>query len=134
MTVMRNYLSSVTVDEQLAAGNDRRLSRIADYLRLYPQNPSAFVFLNLPDLPDLTVVQQSLVFDVEDYTEAELLEMYAVGLTIIDNEDYEDAYGALSENLEKLNNEGLKPIPILQPALESLKEIYKVAEEDNDEI
>lgn len=134
MSVMRNYLSSVTVDEQLAAGNDKRLSRIADYLRLYPQNPSAFVFLNLPDLPDLTVVQQSLVFDVEDYTEAELLEMYAVGLTIIDNEDYEDAYAALSENLEKLNNEGLKPIPILQPALESLKEIYKVAEEDNDEI
>lgn len=82
----------------------------------------------------MTVVQQSLVFDVEDYSEAELLEMYAVGLTIIDNEDYEDAYGALSENLEKLNNEGLKPIPILQPALESLKEIYKVAEEDNDEI
>ncbi len=133
MTVMRNYLSAMVVDEQLAVGNDARLSRIAEYLRLYPQNPSAFVFLNLPEDPDLTVVQQSLVFDVEDYSETELLEMYTVGLSIIDNDDFDDAYADLSTNLEKLNNDGLQPITVLQPALKSLRLIYQVEEAEHDD-
>ncbi|HCM8676836.1 TPA: hypothetical protein N4790_004560, partial [Shigella sonnei] len=133
MTVMRNYLSAMVVDEQLAVGNDARLTRIAEYLRLYPQNPSAFVFLNLPEDPDLTVVQQSLVFDVEDYSETELLEMYTVGLSIIDNDDFDDAYADLSTNLEKLNNDGLQPITVLQPALKSLRLIYQVEEAEHDD-
>jgi len=134
MTVMRNYLAASALDEQKGDNDYLRIGRIAAYLRVFPQNPSAFVFLNLPQEPDLQVVQQSFTFDEEEYPEDELLLMYSVGLSVIPADTYEDAYAALAGNLEKLNTDGYPTLPILEQGMAALKTIYghdNVTEEEN---
>lgn len=124
MTVLRNFLSASALDEQKGDNDYLRIGRVAAFLRVFPQNPSAFVFLNLPQSPDLTVVQQSLIFDDEDYTDDEYLTMYSVGLSIIESDTYEDAYAVLSDNLDKLNTDGFPTLSLLEAGMAALKTIY----------
>ncbi|ANZ50481.1 hypothetical protein STRATTON_56 [Erwinia phage vB_EamM_Stratton] len=134
MTVMRNYLAAAALEEQKGDNDYLRIGRIAAYLRTFPQNPSAFVFLNLPQEPDMLVVQQALSFADDEYSDDELLLMYAVGLSVIPFDDFDGAYGALAGNLEKINTDNYPPLPILEQGLVALKTIYgqdRAQEEEN---
>lgn len=132
MTVMRNYLSAAALDEQRGDTDYLRIGRVAAYLRAFPQNPSAFAFLNLPQEPDLLVVQQSFIFDEEDYTDEEYLVMYSVGLSIIPNDTFDDAYAALAGNLDKLNTDNFPTLPLLEAGMKALKIIYGHDNEQED--
>lgn len=124
LTVMENFLAAESLESQKRNSDDVRQERIVTYLRLFPENPSAFVFMNLPAEPDLTVVQQSLEFRVEDISEIDLLTMYAVGLSIIPHAEFDGAYGDLEKNLALLNVDNVPPGEILRKGLEALKVIY----------
>lgn len=124
MTVMRNFLSAAALDERKSDPDYARIGRIAAYLRAFPQNPSAFIFLNLPQEPDMLAIQQSLVFDEEDYTDEEYLVMYSVGLSVVANETFDSAYSALASNLDNLNTDNFPTLQLLEAGLKSLKEIY----------
>ncbi|QVW55165.1 hypothetical protein pEaSNUABM29_00121 [Erwinia phage pEa_SNUABM_29] len=133
MTVMQNFLSAAALEQQDAGNDYLRQGRIVAYLRAFPENPSAFVFLNLPPEPDLTVVQQSFDYDADDISEEDLLIMYSVGLSIIPNETYDDAYEALSRNFALLNSENLPANDLLRRAMGALKVIYGNDEEGEEE-
>lgn len=129
LTVMENFLAATSLDGQGEV--DVRTGRVANYLRTFPQNPSAWVFMNLPPLVDLTVLTQSLDFaDDNGLSAEETLVIYSVGLTIAICEDYDTAYTQLEKSLEMINNDDEDPRPILEQAIIGLKTIYGVAENE----
>lgn len=133
-----NALRNIWAAESAAAANEGdnnpRMARIIPYLRLYPVNPSSFVFMNLPDLVDLNTVVQSLDFSEENgVSDVDLLVMYCVGLAIIDADQYTVAYQKLEECLALINNEDLPEGPILKDAMVALKEIYGMEHTTDDQ-
>lgn len=134
LNVMRNFLAATSAEEANEGGINPRMSRIVPYLRIFPENPSSFVFLNLPDAVDETAVIQSLDFSEENGVgDIKLLAMYATGLAIIDNATYDEAYAALENKLALINTDDLPETPILQDAMAALKEIYAVEEPEDDQ-
>lgn len=128
LTVMENFLAAESLDEQSQGTDYERQARIVRYLRLFPENPSSYVFLNLPAVPDLTVVQQSLEFHVDDVSEEDLLTIYAVGLSIIPHPEFDAAYADLEKNFALLNVDNLPQAEALRKGLEALKVIYTTAD------
>ncbi|ANZ48619.1 hypothetical protein BIZ83_gp234 [Erwinia phage vB_EamM_ChrisDB] len=134
LNALRNIFAAQSAEDAEEGDNDPRMERIIPYLRQYPANPSAFVFMNLPTVVDLNAVVQSLDFSEENgISEIDLLVMYAVGLSIIGAADYQTAYGQLEENLALINNEDLPEGPILKDAMEGLKAVYAEELENHDE-
>ncbi|AWN08949.1 hypothetical protein MLDJOKPK_00125 [Salmonella phage SPAsTU] len=133
MTVMQNFLSASALEAQNAGNDYLRQGRVVAYLRAFPENPSAFVFLNLPPEPDLTVVQQSFDYAADDISEEDLLIMYSVGLSIIPNETFDEAYDDLAKNFALLNAENLPAGDLLRRAMGALKAIYGMDDEQEEE-
>jgi len=132
MTVMRNFLSAASLDAQ-AGDTDPRTARIAQYLRVFPQNPSAWTFMNLPPQVDLTTLVKSLDFEEDNgVAPDELLLVYSVGMSVAVADNFDAAYAQLERSLELINNEGISPLPILQHGVEALRTIYP-SETESDE-
>ncbi|QQO90541.1 hypothetical protein pEaSNUABM42_00057 [Erwinia phage pEa_SNUABM_42] len=133
MNVMRNFLAATSAEQQAEGTDNPRMQRVVQFLRVYPQNPSAYVFLNLSDTTDINSVVSALDFSDEGGVgESELLTIYAVGLSIIENETFDEAYAALEGMLELINSDEAPEEPILRDGLAGLKTIYGV-EEQTDE-
>lgn len=134
LNALRNIFAAQSAEDAKETETSPRMGRIVKYLRLYPANPSASVFMNLPALVDINAVVQSLDFSEDNgVSELELLVMYTVGLAIIDADHYDPAYEKLEECLALINNEDLPETPILKDALTGLKEIYDMGLEVDDE-
>jgi hypothetical protein len=124
MTVLQNFLAAITI-EKANLQTDERSPRIAAYLRYFPQNPSAWVFMNLPAQVDEKTLMQQFDFGEENgVNQAELLVIYAVGLCVAQCVDFDAAYTHLEKALESLNTDGFPATPILQEGLQALKTIY----------
>lgn len=136
ITVMRNFCAAMSAERSGESEFDARMARIVPYLRQYPQNPSSYVFMNLGPEIDVQALIKSLDFsDDNGVPELELLAIYAVGLSIINNDTYEDAYAALEGNLELINNENLPEGDVLKSCIAPLRAIYLLeaeAEQDNE--
>lgn len=130
MTVLQNFLSAITIEKNNLNVNER-MPRIASYLRYYPENPSAWVFMNLPaEIDEKVLIQQFDFSDDNGVSPNTLLEIYAVGLCIAQCSDFDSAYTHLEKALDALNTEGLSASPILQEGLQALKDIYGEKVED----
>jgi len=134
LTVMRNFLAASASEEAEEGLANPRMARIVPYLRIFPENPSSFVFLNLPDVIDENAVIQSLDFSEDNaVSDIQLLTIYTVGLAIIAADTFEEAYELLEDKLVLLNNDELPEGPILKDALAALREIYGTQEDEDDE-
>jgi hypothetical protein len=129
MTVLQNFLSAATIEKNNLNTNDR-MAHIAAYLRYYPQNPSAWVFMNLPPEVEEKVLIQQLDFGEDNGVSAlELLAIYSVGLCVAQCDDFDSAYTQLEKSFEALNTDGYPATPTLQEGLQALKTIYGVTVE-----
>lgn len=130
MTVLQNFLAAATIEKN-NLNTDDRMARIAAYLRYYPENPSAWVFMNLPAEIDQKVLIQQLDFGDENGVSAlQLLAIYSVGLSVAQCDDFDSAYTQLEKSFEALNTDGYPTSPTLQDGLQALKSIYGVAVEN----
>ena len=66
------------------------------------------------------------MFENTGVPEERLLEIYAVGMSIYNNDTFDGAYAALEQRLAIINNDALPAMPILKSAVESLRAIYEV--------
>lgn len=134
LTVMRNFLAATSAEQNAETENNPRMQRVVQYLRYFPQNPSSYVFLNLADTTDITSVVKALDFGEDTgLGEAELLTVYAVGLSIIQNDTFDKAYGALEEMLAQINSDEVPEEGILRDGLDALKAIYNTEVEEDEQ-
>lgn len=134
INVMRNFLAAGSAEAESATEINPRQQRVVQYLRVFPQNPSSYVFLNLADGTTPQDVIPSLDFSESNGVgEEELLAIYAVGLSIIDNDTFDTAYASLEEMLALINNDDVPEDPILKSGMEALKLIYALGVEGDDE-
>lgn len=133
LNALRNFMAAQSAEDASEGDINPRMTRIIPYLRLFPRNPSSYVFMNLPDLVDKNTIAQSLDFSEENgLSEVDLLVMYAVGLSIMDADTYDKAYVQLEENLALINNDDLPEGGILKEAMDALKAIYSVEQSDEE--
>lgn len=126
MNVIGNFLNARAITDQATAIDDAELQRLAKYILLYPENPSVWAFQNAARTTEPNVLATTLVFENTGVPEERLLEIYAVGMSIYNNDTFDGAYVALEQRLAIINNDALPAMPILKSAVESLRAIYEV--------
>lgn len=126
MNVIGNFLNARAITDQATAIDDAELQRLAKYILLYPENPSVWAFQNAARTTEPNVLATTLVFENTGVPEERLLEIYAVGMSIYNNDTFDGAYAALEQRLAIINNDALPAMPILKSAVESLRAIYEV--------
>ncbi|MGL5397260.1 MAG: hypothetical protein ACRDBQ_18585 [Shewanella sp.] len=133
LNVMRNYMTAEAEASSSATEVTQRQQRIVSYLRLFPENPSAFVFLNISSEADAESVAGALDFTVESRIgDADLLTIYTVGLAITFNEDFDTAYASLEKMLALINADEVPENLVLPRALTAIKAIYGSEIEDEE--
>lgn len=133
LNVMRNYMAASS--EESASGSEitPRQQRIVSYLRLFPENPSAFVFLNLSPEANAETIASALDFTVESKLgDASLLTIYTVGLAIVFNETFDAAYASLEDMLALINADEVPEDLVLPRALKAIRVIYGSEIEDEE--
>lgn len=126
MNVIGNMLNARALTDQATAIDDAELQRMAKYILVYPENPSVWAFQNAARTTEPNVLATTLIFENTGVPDARLLEIYAVGLAIYNNDTFDAAYESLEQRLAIINNDALPPMPILKSAVEALRTIYEV--------
>lgn len=134
LNALRNIFAAESAEDAKETEVNPRMAQIIPYLRLYPANPSATVFMNLPAIVDINAVVQNLDFSEDNgLGELELLVIYTVGLAIMNAKQYDEAYDKLEDCLALINTDDLPEGPILKDAMTGLREIYGMGLEVDDE-
>lgn len=126
MTVITNFLNARSLEDDATGVDDSELHRMVTYIREYPENPCVWAFQNAARTTEPNILATSLVFEETGVPIDRLLEIYAVGMALYNNDTFDGAYAALEKMLEIINTDERPPMPILQAGAAALRMIYGV--------
>lgn len=134
MTTIRNFITANQIEEF----EEGIRPMVVAYLRRYPENPSPYVFINAPAKPNILLLSKMLDWSPENgIDELKLTAIYAVGLTILLSEGYNDAIERVENVVQSILPPDVTDLfeigKIVKEASQGLLDIYGHTPEEDDE-